>query len=135
MLLEINRQLISDPCLWSIYDDHPVRATNAFATWRAGDLSKAKLEAFAYLKLNMFEVVLVEIPNPGPQERPNVSNVWLNFFHDSLARSSTLRGILERPDAPRLYNRVLLALYSHWKDPKPKLAAQVETPAVVVPKA
>jgi hypothetical protein len=116
MLLEINRQLISDPWLWSIYDDHPVRTDPEFGRkcGRSG-LFQAKLQAFAYLKLNMFEVILAEVPEPARHGLRNASNVWLAFFHYTIAKSSAIRDILERPDAAQLYNPVLIGLYEEWK--------------------
>ncbi len=117
MLLEINRQLIADPWLWSIYDDHPVRTDPDFdAKCAKSGLFNAKLQAFAYLKLNMFEVILAEVPEPAQQGQRNPSNVWLDFFHYSLAGSSVIRGILERSETPQLYNPVLVALYQEWKN-------------------
>src|SRR5438067_10080373 len=57
LLIEINRQLISDPWLWSIYDDHPVRTSPDYERLCTRSmLFHAKLEGFAYLKLNMFEI-------------------------------------------------------------------------------
>jgi hypothetical protein len=89
MLLEINRQLISDPWLWSIYDEHPVRTDADFdAKCAKSGVFQAKLEAFAYLCLNAFEVILAEPPEPAQRGKRNESNVWVDFFHNSLARSS-----------------------------------------------
>lgn len=117
MLLEINRRLISDPWLWSIYDDHPVRTDPDFdGNCGKSGLFQAKLQAFAYLKLNMFEVILAEAPEPAQQGRRNASNVWLDFFHYTIANSSVIRGILERSDTSQLYNPVLIGLYEEWKN-------------------
>jgi len=116
MLLELNRQLISDPWLWSIYDEHAVRADANFDTNCANSgIFHAKLEAFAYLCLNAFEVILAEAPKPAKRGHRNESNIWVDFFHDSLARSSVIRGILERPDTPKLWSPILIARYEEWK--------------------
>ena len=102
MLLDLNRQLIADPRLWVFYDDK-------------SPLFRAKLEAFAYLQLNMFEIVVLEVPEPSTGEDRNPSNVWCDFFFDTLARSSVMRSILDRPNSAKIYNTVLLMLYDQWK--------------------
>ena len=76
---------------------------------------KAKLEAFAHLHLNMFEIVLAEAPNPGSGERQNQSNVWISYFQDTLRRCSLIRKVLEEPASNRIWSRVLLEQYSDWK--------------------
>jgi hypothetical protein len=63
----------------------------------------------------MFEIVLLELPDPSDGEDRNESRVWCDFFYDSIARSSTLRSILDQPTGARIYNTVLLALYEQWK--------------------
>jgi hypothetical protein len=111
MLLELNRQLISDPWLWSIYDEHPVRTEVDFGSKCTGSgLFDAKLQAFAYLCLITFEVILAEAPKPARRRR-NESNIWVDFFHDSIARSSAIRRILESPDAARMWSPTLIACY------------------------
>ena len=68
LLLEVNRQLIADPRLWALYDDHPVRKDPSFE--EDSPLLTAKLEAFAFLKLNMFEIILAQAAKPGsPRQR------------------------------------------------------------------
>ena len=116
MLLEINRQLISDPWLWSIYDDHPVRSDSEFES-KCGQsrLFQAKLQAFAYLCLNMFEVVLAEAPEPEQQGHRNASNHWVDFFRHAVSRSTVVREILEASEARQLYDPVLIALYTEWQ--------------------
>jgi len=113
MLLDVNRQLIADPRLWVFYDDHPICNDREL-----NDNSlqfRAKLEAFAYLQLNMFEIVLLEVPEPSTGEDRNPSSVWCDFYFDTLSRSSVMRSILERPNSARIYNTVLLTLYDQWK--------------------
>ena len=117
ILLEIDRQLIADAWLWALYDDHPVHTDPEFIRKCAGSVYfRAKLEAFAYLKLNMFEVVLAEAPDPARNGKRNVSNVWLDYFRHTLERSSVFREILGRPDTAQLYNPVLLALWEEWRN-------------------
>jgi hypothetical protein len=113
MLLDLNRQLIADPRLWVFYDDHPL--CNDRELNDKSPLFRAKLEAFAYLQLNMFEIVVLEVPEPSTGEDRNPSNVWCDFFFDTLARSSVMRSILDRPNSAKIYNTVLLMLYDQWK--------------------
>jgi hypothetical protein len=123
MLLEINRQLIADPWLWSIYDEHAVRADADFSAKCAESrLFHAKLEAFAYLCLNAFEVILAEA-----RGRRNESNIWADFFRDSVARSTVVRSILERPDASRIWSPILIERYEEWKSST--ASAGADTPA------
>jgi hypothetical protein len=111
MLFEVDKQLISEPKLWSIYDDHPI----VTATQDKSPEFQAKLEAFAYLHLNMFDVVILEALDPAIGAEQRRSRVWLDYFYDTVARSSVTRGILERPDSVQLFNPVLLKLYKQWK--------------------
>jgi len=116
MLLEINRQLIADPWLWSIYDEHAVRTDADFGPKCAESaLFHAKLEAFAYLCLNAFEVILAEAPKPARRGHRNESNIWADFFRDSVARSSVVRSILERSDASRIWSPILIECYQEWR--------------------
>jgi hypothetical protein len=111
MLFEIDRQMITEPKLWGFYDDH--RCDAEFND--SSPQFRAKLEAFAYLQLNMFEIVLLEVPKPGRRGNRNPSKIWYNFFYDSLSRSSLMRSILERPNSAEIYNSVLITLYTQWK--------------------
>jgi hypothetical protein len=122
MLLDINRQLIGDPRLWTFYDDHPI--ANDLELKDKSLLFRSKLEAFAYLQLNMFEIVLLEVPEPSIGEDRNPARVWCDFYFDSLARSSVMRSILERPSSARIYNAVLMTLYEQWKTNNPMAARQ-----------
>jgi hypothetical protein len=113
MLIDIDRQLIADPRLWAFYDDHPVSKDQELN--ESSLQFRAKLEAFAYLQLNMFEIILLEIPEPAEGMDRNHSNVWCDFFFDTISRSSLARSILDRPNSGKIYNIVLLALYDQWK--------------------
>jgi hypothetical protein len=105
-LIEICKHLMSDPLLWCIYDDHSL--PNGHATQIAASLFQAKLRAFAHLHLNMFEIILNEAPNPAEGEKQNPSNVWLNYFEDTLSRSRLIREVLEEPESRRIWSSVLL---------------------------
>jgi hypothetical protein len=122
MLLDVDRELITDPKLWAFFDDHPM--STALNLKDDSLQFRSKLEAFAYLMLNMFEIVLVEAPDPVSSGTRNPTNIWCDFFYDCLTRSSILRSILERPNSARIYNTALLAHYQRW---------QITAPAASVP--
>jgi hypothetical protein len=113
LLLEVNRQLIADPRLWGLYDDHPVRKDGSFDL--DSPLFVAKLEAFAYFKLNMFEIILVHAETTRSKRKRAASNSWHDFYIYSIAHSSMTRSILDRPDSVHVYNPVLMKLYTDWK--------------------
>jgi hypothetical protein len=112
-LIEICKHLMSEPLLWSIYDDGPLQ--NEHATEIAAPLFQAKLLAFAHLHLNMFEIIMNEAPNPVDGQKQNLSNVWVNYFHDTLSRSHLIREVLEAPESSRIWSAVLLGHYACWK--------------------
>jgi hypothetical protein len=72
-VIEICKHLIAEPLLWCLYDESPVSSE------KAGDIEnmlfQQKLRAFAHLHLNMFEIVVNEIPKPGFGRKKNPSNV------------------------------------------------------------
>jgi hypothetical protein len=113
MLLEVNRQLLSDPTLFAFYDDHPIR-NSAFFDGNS-PLFRARLEAFAYLQLNMFEIVLHEIQKPRKHRKKAPSVLWHEFFRYTVAHSSVARAILDQPESADLYNPDLLRVYARWK--------------------
>jgi hypothetical protein len=110
--IEICKQLIAEPALWLIYDDHPLHGTLDFEL--DSQVEKAKLAAFAHLHLNMFEIVFAEAPNPNERER-TTSDVWIDYFHDTLTRCSSVRQVLADPSADRIWSPVMLAEYRKWK--------------------
>ena len=77
-------------------------------------LFQAKIQAFAYLTLNMFEVVLSEAPERGGNGDRNEANVWIDFFHYALSNSAALRSILNLPHTGLLYSPVLMELFVEW---------------------
>ncbi len=84
---------MSDPELWCVYDDHPLVAEtgNKIDDPRFA----AKLSAFSHLHLNMFEIILNEAPNPAKSHQENQSDIWLNYFHDTLSRSRRIEKLLK----------------------------------------
>jgi hypothetical protein len=118
-VLEIDRQLLSDPHLWGLYDDGD-RALPDPKFDPDAPLFQAKLRAFAYLHLNMFEVILTEASEPGLRGR-GMAKVWLTYFHDTLSRSRLVRRVLD--EYPQLWNPKLLKLYRKWERRQPKPAS------------
>jgi hypothetical protein len=118
--------MIAEPKLWAFYDRHPIHFDPGFDG--SSVQFRAKLEAFAYLELNMFEIVLLEIPKLAWLRRRNPSKVWREFFYDALSRSSLMCSILERPSSAKIYNSALLELYHQWKT-KAKAASAKSAPS------
>jgi hypothetical protein len=116
-VLEIDRQLLSDPHLWYVYDDYEKLPPDTDPNFNPADpLFQAKLRAFAYLHLNMFEVILAY----GAAGLDTESKMWMAYFYDTLARSSLVRRILDQN--PHLWNEEFFSLYRGWKD-RPAVAA------------
>jgi hypothetical protein len=100
LLVEINKQYISDPTLLIIegeYNGH-VKMDVDF---------NAKLRAMAYLKLNVFEVIFATLP--WGQSR----NTWKAYFEQSLEKSDLLAKELEKNR--KIYHRKLIRAYDKWK--------------------
>jgi hypothetical protein len=112
-LIEICKQLMSEPLLWCIYDESPLQSKHAAEI--AAPLFQAKLRAFAHLHLNMFEIIINEAPNPAEGEKQNPSNVWINYFEDTLGRSRFIRDVLEEPESSKIWSAILLERYRQWK--------------------
>ena len=119
-VLEIDRQLLSDPHLWRLYDDHDHAPADPDPTFDPDStLFQGKLRAFAYLHLNMFEVILTEASERGTRGR-TMSKVWLAYFRDTLSRSRLVRRVMD--ENPKLWNPNLLKLYGEWKKTHPRTA-------------
>ncbi len=116
-LLEVNKQYISEPKLFAIYDDFPGR-DELFKT-RPDLLEKVK--ALGYLKLNVFEIVYSVLPEGG---------AWQAYFEDSLKRCSLLRQELTEQES--IYDKNLVAAYKRWKDKQP---ASVNAPGTTATQA
>lgn len=96
-LFDICKQLAADPVLWCVYDDELLKMA---AIYKPEDpVQQAKLRAFAHLHLNMFEIMINEVPKPKKRGKPNASNVWYRYFDDTLCRSTLMREILEEPSS------------------------------------
>jgi hypothetical protein len=98
LLVEINKQYITCPNLFAIYDDYPKREE----LLRDAELSE-KVKALGFLKLNVFELVYAVLPQGG---------AWQAFFEDSLAHCSVLRDELGKHS--RIYDKNLVRAYENW---------------------
>lgn len=113
-LIEICKQLISEPMLWCIYDDDKLRADrNIFDP--DDPKQAAQLRAFAHLHLNMFEIVVNEIPKRSFWGR-NASNVWYDYLDDTFSRCSMIRKILDEPASKLIWSDSLHREYEKWQD-------------------
>jgi hypothetical protein len=117
-LIEICKHLTAEPLLWCVYDGDvgQQQLRQQFSKDIEEPKFQAKLLAFAHLHLNMFEIVLAEAPNPNASDPKNQSNVWVDYFHDTLTRSSLIRKVLDEPESRKIWNKVLLGLYTQWKE-------------------
>jgi hypothetical protein len=109
LLLEANKELVRDPELWGVYDDHPMAQV-----MRDDSAHKAKLEAFAYMMLNIFHIVIVFIAD-SPEGRANdphraFLNAYKGTMGDFICNSSLARELLSRPDAELIYDQGFLKL-------------------------
>jgi hypothetical protein len=112
-LIEVCKQLVAEPVLWCVYDDDPLRRETIYLPKDA--IQKAKLRAFSHLHLNMFEIIVNEVPKPGVATR-TASNVWYDYLHDTLTRSRMIREILDEPASKQIWSEALHKEYAHWKD-------------------
>jgi hypothetical protein len=113
-LIEICKHLTAEPLLWCIYDKHPLRSQHSDEIEKP--LFQARLRAFAHLHLNMFEIILNEIPPPGRGGLRNPSNMWIDYFHDTLNRAHILGEVLEERGSEAIWSEVLMNEYRRWKN-------------------
>lgn len=100
LLLDLNKELIRDPTLWAVYDSHPMAA-------HCGDdvLQRAKLEAFAYMKFNLYHIVFAYYENQDKESEAerDFHRAWDNTCRDFLNDSALGREILSRPETEAIY--------------------------------
>jgi hypothetical protein len=113
LLLELNKELVRDPELWGVYDSH------AMARVKSEDPAhRAKLEAFAYMFLNVFQVVFVfladRVAGASPHEKA-FFKAWEGTLRDFVQDSSLAREILSREDSELVYEPSFLALAKSLK--------------------
>jgi hypothetical protein len=105
LLVEINKQYISDPKLLAIENEYdaPVPTDVDFT---------AKLKAVAYLKLNVFEIIFAALP------RGQARQTWTTYFEESLDKCNLLEDELEKHR--KIYHPDLIRAYDDWKKkPRP----------------
>jgi hypothetical protein len=106
LLLEMNKELVRDPELWGVYDSHPMAHVH-----RDEPIHTAKLEAFAYMMLNIFQIVFVysaEKVRTSAPERAFFA-AWEGTLKDFVCGSSLAREILfSRPDSGLIYDQRFL---------------------------
>jgi hypothetical protein len=113
-LIEVCKLLVAEPMLWCLYDDELLR--NEESVYHPNDpLQRAKLRAFAHLHLNMFEIIVNEVPKRAVWTR-NASNVWYDYLNDTLTRSRMIRDILDEPASKIIWSDALNKVYEGWKD-------------------
>lgn len=113
-LIEVCKQLVAEPVLWCVYDDSPLRTEKIYCP--NDPLQHAKLRAFAHLHLNMFEIIVNEVPKPSRWRwRRNASNVWYDYLHDTFDRSALTREILDEPISQKIWSKALHKEYERWK--------------------
>lgn len=108
LLVEICKQLMDDPRLWTVYDESDQEAPK-------GDIQfQGKLRGFAHLHLNMFEIMFLEAPRAGIFWE-NQSNVWVRYFKVTLSNSRPIRAVLEEPASKGIWSKRMVKIYEEWK--------------------
>jgi hypothetical protein len=110
-LMEVCEQLMSDPSLWCIYDDEDLQKDPSVK--QATPLFRAKIRAFAHLHLNMFEIILSELP--PVRTEGSLSIIWFRYFEDTLDKSKAIRDALEEKGSVNIWSPRILGEYAVWK--------------------
>lgn len=104
LLLEINKALLADPSLFAIYKTRPAARKLSAAS---PELFEEKIKAFGFMMLNVFEIVLAQLP-PGPER-----DVWTRFFRNSLDLCPVLGDLLTQSEP--IYGEPLRGIYLDWR--------------------
>jgi hypothetical protein len=126
-LIDVCKQLVSEPVLWCVYDDEPLRKEKIYDI--SDPIQQAKLRAFAHLHLNMFEIIVNEVPKPAVLGKRTASNVWYDYLGDTLTRSRMIREILEEPASKQIWSDALHKEYRRWKEKTPLKNVNAKHPA------
>lgn len=107
MLLEVNKMMIADPWLWTIYDDHPLTASRP-----SSEEDQARKESLIYYYLNYFDVIYEFYNKHIIMNRTDKETwrAWREYMESFLRRSSQARDIVER--SYPLYERELSGFYA-----------------------
>ncbi len=105
LLLELNKELVRDPELWGVYDSHAMAQVN-----RDDPSHRAKLEAFVYMFLNVFQIVFVFVAEGLSTGRHQSAffDAWDGTLRDFVCDSSLAREILSRKDSELVYEPAFL---------------------------
>lgn len=120
LLLEINKALVADPRLFSIYKEGDELRV-LIAKYTTGENSNSspggpatcdlpgKLVALGCLVINVFEIVFAQLPE-GPEHV-----TWQAYFEDSLNRCPVICDLLELKEADTIYHQNLMAAFRLWR--------------------
>jgi hypothetical protein len=97
LLLEMNKQYISDTALLALEGEASARTLDP----------EAKLRAMAYFKLNVFEIIFAAVVDQKARK------TWTRYFEVSLTKSALLGEELEKNRD--LYHQDLQKAYDKWK--------------------
>jgi hypothetical protein len=111
-LMEVCKQLMADPSLWCLYDDEELQKDPSVS--EATPQFRAKIKAFAHFHLNMFEIILNELPSVR-NEVDALSIIWFRYFHETLGKSKAIRDVLAEPEARSIWSGAILREYGVWK--------------------
>lgn len=101
LLFDIDKQLMQDPALWAIYDNHPLSAQK-----KDDPTEKGKREAFLHYHANLLELVYVFFCDARwlTADEKLVANAWDGWTKYLIANSSEFRTLLSRADLKESFN-------------------------------
>jgi len=104
LLVDIDKTLIEHPELWSFYDSYP-------REWLADPIGRARLEAFGYMMLNIFECVFAFYGDSArlTKAERHSFDAWKGFLRNTLENSSFARELVGGPNIRPMYNAKLIA--------------------------
>ena len=100
MLIDLDKELIANPRLWAVYDSNPM------PNERIEDpVEQARVEAFAYMHLNVFELVYSFFNDPGDLTRVERGawQQWDAHLRVFLKGSSLAQTLMHSPDVAEMY--------------------------------
>lgn len=102
LLLELDKELMRDPSLWGLDISHPMAKIDADSP-----VQRAKLEAFAFYKLNLFNMVFVYASESRSSSSAD-SELFEGldrYCRDCLATEPILAGIVKDEKFERLFGK------------------------------
>ncbi len=115
LLLDVDKELLRDPELWGVYDNH---AMHSLAEQKRDDPHhQAKLEAFAYMFLNIFEIVNAFTEDWG--KRDAAAEGFFKSLHgtckDFYSNSELARKLLSKENATSIFDPRFMAYIESMK--------------------